>query len=250
MGNIDFFYPVIQVCIGNYTFNAGVEMEICSDSTSYFDWAKIIFADKVKDAVTISKGDIATVCLGYSGKYQAVFEGYVTSNIGSDDMRAVLLRDKMLMLESTELAVTFAEATPQEILAYCLRRAGVNNFKLSGKNYGVKKNISIPKYNVIELIQKVHQIWGINEIFYFRHGVFYWGVQPEQQDVLEFIYGVNILSLTRVNGLWELISAAVPTLSHSQHVSISHPQITGLFMVKKVEFSTTQAGFIRTIITF
>ena len=41
METLELFYPQIAARAGPYTFDKGVEIEVYSSKTSYFDWAKI-----------------------------------------------------------------------------------------------------------------------------------------------------------------------------------------------------------------
>ena len=76
------------------------------------------------------------------------------------------------------------------------------------------------------------------------------GRKPEQKKVTVFEYGVNVLTLTRSGGVWELETVSVPWVKHSHKISIEHPKISGEFEVKKVITKTDDSGFIRTSIYF
>ena len=43
METLELFYPQIAARAGPYTLDAGIEFEIFSAKSSYFDWAKIRF---------------------------------------------------------------------------------------------------------------------------------------------------------------------------------------------------------------
>ena len=63
-------------------------------------------------------------------------------------------------------------------------------------------------------------------------------------------YGNNIISLTRERGLWKLETVALPDLHHSCQIKVVHPEISGVFYVDKVIFSSDDRGFVRTKIFF
>ena len=46
METLELFYPQIAARAGPYTFDRGVEIEVYSAKTSYFDWAKIRFTEQ------------------------------------------------------------------------------------------------------------------------------------------------------------------------------------------------------------
>ena len=156
----------------------------------------------------------------------------------------------MLLLEETQINNTFLDTTPQEMLAYFLGKAGVSKMKLSSKGYPERKQLSIRRMNVIQAINAVHAAWNIKQPFFFSGGVFYWGEKPEQEKVYTFERGVNILTLSREDGAWELETVSAPFVRHSHKINIIHPQVNGEFEVLKVVSSTNAEGFIRTRIYF
>lgn len=247
----ELFYPEINVNIGPYILRKGIEIEVYSSQNSYYDWAKIRFTQKINEKITISKKQEAFIELGYNEKFDKVFQGYVTKPINEGSyINEIILKDAMLLLEETEITNTFLDATPQEILRYCLNKAGVNNIKISSNIYSRKKITPIFKKNVIAVINEIHSIWKIKEQFFFSNGTFYWGEKPDQKKVYEFEYAENIISLQLSGGMWELETVSAPFIKHSHKIRVNHPQISGEFEVKKVIFSTSDTGFIRTKIYF
>jgi hypothetical protein len=247
----ELFYPEINTRIGSYAFQKGIEIEVYSSKESYFDWAKVRFTQQFNEKVVLNKKDKALIELGYNGVFDEVFEGYVMNPVNEGSYsNEVILKDDMILLEETYITNTFLNATPQEILSFCLNKAGITNMKISTKTYPKKKVVPIYKKSVISVIEEIHSIWKIKEDFYFSGGVFYWGEKPEQSKIYEFEYGVNIISLDRLGGVWELETVSTPFIKHSQKIIIRHPKISGEFETKKVVFTTNETGFIRTYIYF
>lgn len=247
----ELFYPEIFVSIGDYIFRKGISIGIYSSKKSYFDWARISFTEQFQQKVSIQKSEFAKISLGYNNKFCEVFQGYVSSEyntgLGTDD---ILLKDKMLALEQTDIKNTFVDATPQEIIAYSLKIAGVDEYKLDSKLYNPKKIFSVRKKNGIELINQVNADWNIDNNFFFKNGVFYWGEKDKQDLIYEFEYGINIISLTRISGMWQLETVSAPFIRHSETIKITHPKVSGYFEVIKVKFETNQLGFVRSTIYF
>ncbi|MCQ4924080.1 hypothetical protein NE686_13340 [Tissierella carlieri] len=251
METIELFYPEISASVGKYNFAKGVEIEVYSSKTSYFDWAKVRFTEQFRDKISVEKKEKAMIELGYDGVFDEVFEGYVSKPYnGSGYANEILLKDDMILLEETYITNTFVDAAPQEIISFCLAKAGVSNFKLSSKMYPQKKSVPVNKKSVIDVINQVHAVWGITERFFFSDGVFYWGEKPQQSKMYTFEYGVNIISLNRSGGVWELETVSAPFIKHSHKINVDHPQISGEFEVEKVTFVTNETGFIRTLIYF
>lgn len=251
METTELFYPEISVELGKYNFDKGIKIEVYSNKDSYFDWAKVRFTQQFKDKISLDAKEKALIQLGYNGVFDDVFEGYISKPYDSGDyMNEILLKDDMILLEETTINNTFLDATPQEILSFCLTKAGVQKMKLSAAPYPAKVRVPIYQKNVVSVINEIHAAWGITEKFFFSGGVFYWGEKPEQKKIYSFEYGTNIIALNRLDGVWELETVSAPFIKHSQKISVSHPQVSGEFEVKKVVFITNEAGFIRTYIYF
>ena len=163
---------------------------------------------------------------------EEVFTGFVARPYnyggGADE---ITLKDEMLLLEDTQINNTFLDTTPQEVISYVLAQAGVGKKKLKARGFPTRKKL--PK-----------------ERFFFSGGVFYWGEKPEQQKVYTFEYGVNIINLARLGGVWELETVSAPFVRHSHKINVIHPKISGEQEVIKVVSSTNDDGFIRTRIYF
>lgn len=247
----ELFYPDISVQIGNYVLNKGISLKTYSDSKSPFDWGKLSFTNPYKEKISIADNDEIVISLGYDGELQETFIGnLVTGYDGYQALNEIMFKDRMLLLEKAFLAGTFKDCTPQEIIREGLRLAGIEAYKLSDKQYSSRAMVSIKNMNMIQVLKRINSIWGIDTRFGFIKGVFYWGVVPEQDEVVEFEYGNNIISLGRANGMWELVTVSIPSIQHSQKIKVSHPKVSGTFEVSKIFFATNEAGFIRTTIYF
>ncbi|WP_018750715.1 hypothetical protein [Paenibacillus sanguinis] len=247
----DLFYPEINVELGPYGLSQGIEIEVYSSADSYFDWGKVRFTDRFQEQISVAKRDAAVVKIGYNGNLDEVFQGFVVSPYsGGSNQDEIILKDAMVLLEDTLITNTFLDATPQEILSFCLGKAGISEARISSKIYAKKASVPIFRKNVISVIETVHSLWKIKEPFFFSSGVFYWGEQPEQDKIYEFEYAENIVSLEKFGGLWQLETVAAPFVRHSHLINVSHPKVSGQFAVKKVVFTTEVTGFIRTKIYF
>lgn len=247
----ELYCPQIKVQAGGYSFNQGVEIEVCSARSSHSDWAKIRFTEQFQPEIALNRKDPAAVFLGYGGVLTQVFTGYIAKPFGSGDRACeISMKDNTLLLEETVINDTFLSTTPQELISFFLTKAGITEMKLSPKNYPRRKTISIRRQNAVRAIETVNNAWGIQFPFFFSDGVFYWGEMPDQDKVYTFEYGVNILRLERRGGLWDLETVSVPFVKHSHKINVIHPLICGEREVSKVAFSTNDSGFIRTHIYF
>ena len=244
-------YPQISAQAGSYTFEEGVELEIYSSKSSYYDWAKIRFTSQFRPKLSLKKKDPATIQLGYDGTLEGVFTGFVSGNYdGGTYANEVALKDEMLLMEETIINDTFLDTTPQELISYFLAQAGLSKMKLSSKTYPTRKMLPIRRQTAVQAINTVNAAWGLRVPFFFSGGVFYWDEKPEQKKVYTFERGVNILNLRRAGGVWELETVSAPFIKHSHKINLIHPQVSGEVEVSKVVSKTNDSGFIRTYIYF
>ena len=95
----ELYYPQISAQAGSYTFEEGVELEIYSSKSSYYDWAKIRFTSQFRPKLSLKKKDPATIQLGYDGTLEDVFTGFVSGNYdGGTYANEVALKDEMLLM--------------------------------------------------------------------------------------------------------------------------------------------------------
>ena len=140
----ELYYPQISAQAGSYTFEEGVELEIYSSKSSYYDWAKIRFTSQFRPKLSLKKKDPATIQLGYDGTREDVFTGFVSGNYdGGTYANEVALKDEMLLMEETIINDTFLDTTPQELISYFLAQAGLSKMKLSSKTYPTRKMLPI-----------------------------------------------------------------------------------------------------------
>jgi len=247
----ELYSPQIRVELGQYVFDSGVEIEVVSSQNSYFDWGRITFTKQFQDVLSLAAKETAAVKIGYDGILNDIFTGYISApyNLG-DTANTVLLKDSMILLDTVTINNTFLSTTPQELLTYILRQAGISSFSLSKQGYPERRLVPIRQMSGLNAIKIIHAMWGISVPFFFSGDTFHWGTQPEQKKVYVFEYGVNILQLNRTNGRWELQTASVPFVRHSHKISVVHPRLSGTFEVSKIMFTTNDAGFLRTTIFF
>lgn len=247
----ELFYPEIEVQVGDYVFDQGISLRIYSSRNAPMDWGKLTFSNPYKERITLKKFDEVVVRLGYSGSLQKVFIGNLIKGYdGTDSVNEIMFKDHMLLLETVLITDTYLSCTPQEIIIEGLRKAGITEYRITDAVYPRRGMFPVVRKNMIQLLKQINAAWGISVGGNFVKGVFYWGVSPEQTEILEFEYGSSIISLDRNKDMWELITVSVPSMQHSQKISVIHPKVTGIFTTEKIIFETNEGGFIRTKIYF
>ncbi len=248
----ELFYPDVKVQIGRCHFTEGISLEIYSGKDSFYDWAKVRFTKEFQGTVSLLQMDKAEIYLGYSGSLQKIFSGYVSKNYNQASRAdEILIKDEMLKPGATYITNTFLDTTPQEIAAYALAQAGITRMELTSATYLARARVPVAHKSVLELLQYLQNVWGMGKLVScIRDGVFYWGVKPPQEKIYQFLYGENIISLTRESSYWELVTVSMPYIRHSDRIQITHPKISGTYEVQKMIFTTNENGFIRTKIYF
>lgn len=251
MKSQELFYPELAVNIGSYTFSQGIGIDAYSNKKAAYDWAKIRFTKEFQENILLNSRDVVSLQLGYNGETTEVFSGLVTKAYNrAADENQILIKDRMLLLEDIVITNTFLDITPQEMIEFGLKKAGITDYVLSNKTYQPKKVLPIAQKNMVDVLKQINNLWGIDILSYFVCGTFYWGEKPKQEKVYQFEYGNNIISLERKNSLWELSTVAVPFVQHSMLIKIVHPNISGTFEIEKMSFTTNENGFIRTKLYF
>ena len=100
METLELFYPQIAARAGPYTFDKGIEIEVYSSKSSYFDWAKIRFTEQFQPKISLARKDPAAIELGYNNVFEEVFTGYVSKPYnGGGFTDEVTLKDKTYIFE-------------------------------------------------------------------------------------------------------------------------------------------------------
>lgn len=243
----DFFYPEYQAKIGNSVINEAIRLESVLNKETSFDWTQIIFTTNLFMKLNIKKGDEFTLSIGYNGRLEDVFTGYVTDI----QKNIVTIKNEMIKLAKVMITNSFISSVPQEIIAFILEKAGVTTYELSKEPYPTKKLLNISKVNGIDAIKMVDKAFSISSISIFKCKKFEWNVESKQDKVYELIYAENIIDLQCVETKkWELTTIAVPFIKVLDKINVSHPSISGTFIVDKIKIIIDESGFIRTKLTF
>ncbi|SFJ58155.1 Protein of unknown function, partial [Ruminococcaceae bacterium D5] len=126
-----------------------------------------------------------------------VFEGLLAADFASSgSVKEVRLRDAALRLALTPLNHSFAGATPQEVVRYCCRAAGISSLELSSAVYP-QRVYPVINGTALSAIEGINHHWGVSASGYMQDGVYRWGKPPVQTAMMLFEYGKNIVSLTK-----------------------------------------------------
>lgn len=239
--------PKFRVQIGTSVFTAGICTECYSSIKEGCSWATVEFNSGYADLLNFSSMDPAKIELGYGDDYDTLLTGYVVEGKALGPFKIL---DDTIFLLNTYITDTFISCGPQDIIRYGLGRAGITNCRLIDTEYPLKDVVSIYRRNVVELIQEVERIWGIQAAFYFKEGCFYWGTGTTQKHLYVLEEGKNILSCIRFNREYEVKTIGVPWIHQGEWVRVKHSRFDGDVTVKAAHIKADEEGSVRMFLTF
>jgi hypothetical protein len=212
----------------------------------------------------LAKNTPIELYIGYDlDKPWKVFAGYITEP--RDPL--YMAKDEAVKLFRTKPVQTLLNVTPQDVIKFGLRQAGIAEFQLSEKTFLRKPRFVIAGENVSDLIRRVNATWNIDYDWFFdAEGKFYWD-DPASADgpVYSYRYGENIIELDfgtdrepsgqralgNTTGLGRLLTVVSPFITHSQEIEIIWPEVGDRrFMVETVHHFRNEKGSLRTEIFF
>lgn len=242
----ELFYPVAAIRIGEYVFDQGIAWSICSDIRDLADWGKLRLTKEFQNNITINPEEEVTVYQGYGTQLKQTFRGIVVkayNNAAGEN--EILFKDMSYRMEKVIINHTFLHVTPQELIRYGLSAAGITDYYLADTAYQAKTRIPVMRQRLPAVLKLVENMWELQDVNKgFVNGTFYWGTWPETE-IAEFVYGYNVISLNRTNGLWELETVCQPDIQVGQNISITHPKVSGTYRVIRIVTAMSDKGFIR-----
>lgn len=191
-----------------------------------------------------------------------VFSGYVVEPRGT----RFLCKDEGVKLFRTEIIQTFLDATPQDIIRFGLRKAGINDMDIDPTDYPLKRQFIASGENVSELVRRVNATWDIQNDWYFSGKKFCWNNKLRtDKPVYTYEYGENIIDLEfttdrdpygqrksgGTSGAGKLLTVVSPFIEHSQEIEILWPEVKSTrFVVEKVRHFLNENRSLRTELYF
>lgn len=249
MGYKELISPEFYISMEGYEITSGIEVEYSSSREARADWCRVELTSQLQGIITYKDMERASVELGYGNDYDVLLNGYCR-RAGSDYWKEIIIQDAMVKLERTGIKGTFVGCTPQDIIRYILVQGGITEYRLDSCEYGKKDTFIARQQNGIDAIKQVGNAWGINNDFFFRDGIFYWGCRPKQETIYTFEENENILSLKKYGELYELETFGIPWIHHSQEVEILHAKYSGAATVEKITIKSDARGYTRMYIYF
>lgn len=247
MGTRKLTTPQFRVQIGDQIYTKGIRTECYSSIKEGCSWATLEYDPRYAGLLDIAAMAPVKVELGYEGDYDTLLTGYMVDGKALGPYRIL---DDTVFLKRTYVKGTFLDCRPQDIIRYGLGMAGITDYCLSEAVYPKKDVVSIPRGNVLELIQEVGRIWGTGAVPYFKSGRFYWGAGEEQSLVYVLEEGVNILFFTETDGEAEIKTVGVPWIHQGERIRVKHRKFEGEAVVISARVKADEEGSVRMYLTF
>lgn len=241
--------PSFLIRTGSFEITDGIQAECFSSRSGRADWCRVAFASALYGQISYADMEPAEVMLGYEDDYDVLLTGFCRerSDTRPDEL---LIRDAMIRLEQLNIRASFVSCTPQDIIRYVLSQAGVTDYRLSDQEYGVKAALAVSSQNGVQVIEQVNRAFGCDNDFFFRDGVFYWGLQPRQDEMYVLEEDQNILSLQKYGSLFEIETFGIPWIHHSQMIEVVHAKYSGVVRVEKTIIRSDEKGNTRMYLYF
>jgi len=220
-----------QIRIGNTVVEGGLkELDVWRSRKDPAGYAAYVLREEVE--VAVEPGAIVEIDLGYDEKEVGrVFTGAISRSAEE----RVIAKDGMTQLLGTSITQSFMQATPQDMIKFGLKLAGVEAFSLSSQVFGTRDQV-VAGLNVYDMIrQRINPYWGVDFAAYFdARDVFIWQAPVKNNDMYLFQYGENILEMLSDGDIGMFRTVFVPGLDHSQYITLSHPGAMGVALIETV----------------
>jgi len=186
-----------DITIGKYSFNYIVDVKINTSTDQLTDTAIVTVPNKLQfqgkpiavgDNKIFKREDKVEINLGYNGRNNVVFTGYI-KNIKSGSPVVLECENEMFLLKKTPITATYASVTLDELLKEHLP---------SGLTYKAV-NVNLGKFRIngatlAKVLEEIKKSYGL--YCYFRDGKLYAGLHDYDEYRVEhtFKFGKNIIN--------------------------------------------------------
>lgn len=238
--------PQYRLFLPEADLETGFDVNYVSSRSSHCDICKLSLDPEV--AIILQGQDVSecAVQMGNDEDYDDLIQG---TGEWQEEGRTILIRDGMARLLNTEVRATFLSCHPQEAVRYILCLAGVDRYVLSEEPYETKRVFSVDAQNACDALKQLNAAWGISTAFFYWNDTFYWGTQPEQEQLLE-LNDDNVLDLEKNGDLWTADIVGLPWIHHSQLVMVNCEELIGVGLVEKCVIQSRGEAFTDMYLTF
>lgn len=188
------------ITIGNYTFTHVNDVRIDSSRKKLLDTAVIKLPKKYKSAVitsVVKEGDPVNIKLGYSGRYNDEFSGYVLK-IGCNIPVEIECEDRMYILKRTEVKPqSWKTVKLKEIVQYVAPDAIIEVPDVTFTNYTIRGRMNAAK--VLESLKDQYNL----DVYYRTDGKLYVGI-----------------------GSWEKVNTESPAVNYNTTLNVISQSLT------------------------
>lgn len=172
------------------------------------------------------KDDIK-IYMGYwdVGKW-LVFIGTVVDVRGDADY-TIFAKDGMRAAHEIRIVKAFQDATPNDIVTYCVKEAGFTDLDLGGEQFPKRKHFVLRNASVSQAVSLVERTWGITGWGHYLDidGKFVWKKWEAPGDSYTLATGEHIIDMQPYGSLWRLRTFLYPWIRHSDVVRVEDKRV-------------------------
>lgn len=221
-----------RLTLPGYQVSGMMSAEIYEDNSAKPNWARLILPDELLEKLSSKEVGICVLEIGKEEDFEVLLEG--SGAISEKQEEVLIIQDGLSALRKTRICNTFLNCSPQEAVRYILTVAGVEEYHLATAVMSRKEVFTIDDMDALSALCMINTVYGINIAFRYIDGVFWWGVESDQEDVV-VITDSNTMRLQQIGELWEAEILTIPWIRTGDLISVECEEYTGLgFVTKRV----------------
>lgn len=214
--------------VGDYQVTGGFTAKYMSDEEDGQDWARIMMTEELSGFLKDNPVDECRLEMGNEDGYELLLYGH-GSFLSEND---ILIRGEATGFVAVHIAVAFVDCTLQEAARYILAVAGIEKYRLTERDYGRKQIFFIEAMSCKDAFAALNAAFGADIDYFFRDGVFYYGVDLDQEEYIT-LTDDNILEIEKTGNVWAAEIIPVPHIHVRQIIYVECEEFTGTGRVTK-----------------
>jgi hypothetical protein len=244
---MDYGVPALQVLVNGVAMASVATCVVVSDRAAPIDRAEVALDRDVSASARVAEGDAVTVGMGFRGAaLLRVFGGKVYS-LEPGRLVTLTCLDRMRDLAGVRIKQAWRNVTPQEVITWCLERAGVDAYSLGSRAASAQRrhHFLAADEPLPDVLRRVKEAWGLDwDQYADPAGAVHFLPWEESEraliaPVLNLQYGVNLLALEpRPQGTGIAETYLAPWVMHSHRITIRDDRLWGAEVTARVERAT------------
>lgn len=217
-----------RLTVQDYQITGGFEAKCLLDDSTRPDWARITMTEELAEFFAGKEVGICVLEAGNEEGYELLLKG--NGNFTAEGIMQVTSKDPGLTIG--RIVATFVDCTLQEAAKYILAISGIEDYRLTEKDYGRKQYFMIDAMSCGDALDTLDAIFGAGIDYYSRDGVLYYGVEQDQNEYIT-LTDDNILEIEKSGDTWMAEIIPVPHIHARQLINVECEEFRGMGRVTK-----------------